>query len=239
MILDKKSSGKYDLWLDNAKNEGGVVLVNKPTGWTSFDVVAKLRNLFRIKKIGHAGTLDPLAEGLLIICCGRATKKIEQFQNKTKEYFAVAKLGATTITDDSEGDEENITGVSGISEEMIKKALYKFEGKFDQIPPKYSARKIKGKRAYKLARKNVDFQLNAKEVEIYSLNLHLIDMPFVHFSVKCSKGTYIRSLARDIGSELQTGAYLYSLVRTAIGEYLNADALSIDELIELSKNNNI
>ena len=153
MILDRNSSEDFQNWLETAQIKGGFILINKDKNWTSFDVIAKLRNLIKIKKIGHAGTLDPLAEGLLIICCGKATKRMTEFQDLPKEYQAVIKLGATTKTDDSEADEENLKETSNISKNDIENALHKFRGKISQIPPNYSAKKNKRQKSLQTRKK--------------------------------------------------------------------------------------
>lgn len=232
MLLDKTTIKKIPHWLELLKQDGGAILINKEKDWTSFDVIAKLRNLLKMKKLGHAGTLDPLAEGLLIVCAGRYTKKIEEYQDLAKEYIGTIKFGATTKTDDSEAEEENIKNTDNLEISDISYAFSRFHGKIEQIPPKFSAKKVNGERAYKLARKNVDFELNAKEVEIYSLNLLNIKLPFVEFKVQCSKGTYIRALARDIGELLKTGAYLSKLERTKIGNFSVDNALKINDVSE-------
>jgi tRNA pseudouridine55 synthase len=221
-------------WLDGLHKRGGTVLIDKPAGWTSFDVVAKLRNLLRIKKIGHAGTLDPLATGLLIICCGKHTKTIDNYVGLEKEYTGEIKLGATTISDDSEFEEENITPLDGLSEDEIKSAAMKLTGTQMQVPPKFSARKHKGKRMYKLAREGVDFEPEPKEITIYSFGINEIELPIVKFKIRCSKGTYIRSAARDLGEITGKGAYLKSLRRTSTGNFVVDDAFAVDEFAKLN-----
>ncbi len=233
MILTKSNKDNFSFWLKEAKSTGAVALIDKSTDWTSFDVIGKLRPLLNIKKIGHAGTLDPLATGLLILCFGKATKTIVNYQNLPKKYSGVIKLGATTKTDDSEGEEENITDSSHITHEMVNKVLPEYTGKIMQKPPIFSAKKVKGKRLYKLARKNQEIEIEAVEVEIHTLKMNSFDNPLIDIEVECSKGTYIRALARDIGNTLETGGYLLALRRTDIGEYNVAEALTISDMVEL------
>lgn len=233
MLIDKTSIKKIPNWLELLRENGGVLLVDKEKDWTSFDVVAKLRNLLRIKKIGHAGTLDPLATGLLIVCVGRQyTKHIESFQAIQKEYIGTIKFGVTTKTEDAEAEEENHKDYDHLTSEMIYNSFFRFIGKYKQIPPKYSAKNINGQRAYVLARKNIEFDLKPNDVEIYSLNLQRVDLPFADFRVECSKGTYIRSLARDIGESIGTGAYLSKLRRTTIGSFSVRNALQINDVVK-------
>ena len=209
---------------------GQVLLINKPLQWTSFDVVQKLRNIIKIKKIGHAGTLDPLATGLLIICTGKFTKKINEYMAKEKEYTGSFTLGATTPTYDLESEPVNIKNTDGLTEDEIKNATGYFKGMIRQIPPAHSAIKIGGKRVYELARAGKEVIIEPRSVEIKEFTIEKIDLPFVHFRVVCSTGTYIRSLANDFGEKLGCGAYLSSLCRTRIGEFLLENALSIEEL---------
>lgn len=233
-ILRKSNLEDTINWYDNLSTIGGFLLIDKNTDWTSFDVVAKLRGIIKIKKIGHAGTLDPLATGLLIIGCGKATKKLDHFQAIEKEYFATIKLGATTVTDDREAEEENPKDVDIIDDDIIR-VCHSYIGEIEQTPPIYSAIKVKGKRLYKLARSNKTADIPVRKVSIFDINIKKIELPFVDIVVKCSKGTYIRSLARDIGENLGTGAYLYNLRRTAIGEESVKEAFQINELEELFK----
>lgn len=232
-FLTKNSSRNFAEWIETVREDGAFALIDKDKDWTSFDVVAKLRNLVRIKKTGHAGTLDPLATGLLILAFGKATKRLQNYVATEKEYYAKVKLGAVTKTDDSEADEENILDISDIIEDDIISAVNSFIGKIQQIPPMYSAKKVKGQRLYKLARKNMEVEIAPSDVEIFSIENIKINKPYVEFLVKCSKGTYIRALARDIGAKLGCGGYLFDLRRTAIGEYKVGDALKIEEFSEL------
>jgi tRNA pseudouridine55 synthase len=232
MLLDKNSINKLDEWLNQISDFGGAALIDKPMDWTSFDVVAKLRNTFRVKKTGHAGTLDPLATGLLILCFGKATKTINDYVGLKKRYTGVIKLGATTKTLDSEAPEENITDISVVTDKDIIDAANKFTGEIEQLPPMFSAKRVKGKRLYKHARKDRVVERTPTCVTIYNISISQIDLPFVEIDVECSKGTYIRTLADDIGREIGVGGYLHSLRRTAIGDYRVEDALAIEEIIE-------
>jgi tRNA pseudouridine55 synthase len=236
MILTKNSINKFEEWLTAARETGAMLLIDKDLDWTSFDVVAKLRNLLKIKKIGHAGTLDPLASGLLIVCCGKFTKKINEFQGLDKIYSAKIKLGATTETDDSEKPEENIKDISSVSESDIDNVCRTFEGEILQTPPKYSAKKVNGKRLYKLARKGIDVDIKPVKVFVEYIKVSNIGLPYFEAEIKCSKGTYIRALARDIGDKLNTGAYLAALRRTSIGDFSVENALTISEIEQLVLN---
>ncbi|HEX4877817.1 MAG TPA: tRNA pseudouridine(55) synthase TruB [Chitinophagaceae bacterium] len=213
----------------NPFEEGKVLLINKPLEWTSFDAVRKIRNLIRIKKVGHAGTLDPLATGLLIICTGKFTKKINEYMAQEKEYTGTFTLGATTPTYDLESKPENIKPTENLTEEMIKGATNHFIGEILQVPPAHSAIKVDGKRVYELARKGKEVKLEPRKITIKVFEIIKIEMPVVHFRVVCSTGTYIRSLANDFGEKLGCGAYLSSLCRTRIGEFSLNDAMSIEE----------
>jgi tRNA pseudouridine55 synthase len=209
--------------------EGQVLLINKPLHWTSFDAVRKVRNLARTKKVGHAGTLDPLATGLLIICTGKFTKKINEYMAKEKEYTGSFTLGATTPTYDLESEPENFLPTSAITTEQIINTAKIFTGPIMQIPPAHSAIKVGGKRVYELARQGKEVKLEPRPVIIKEFEIVSIDMPVVQFRVVCTTGTYIRSLAHDFGQALGCGAYLSSLCRTRIGEFLLKDAMSIPE----------
>jgi len=215
--------------------EGEILLINKPLKWTSFQVVNKIRWLikskFNIKKIkvGHAGTLDPLAEGLLIICTGKMTKKIDQFQNLDKIYTGKFFLGATTPSYDLETEVNSVKPINNISEKLISKALESFNGKITQTPPIFSAIKHKGKKLYEYARKGETVKIKEREVLIYEFIITKYQLPELSFLVKCSKGTYIRSLANDFGEKLECGAYLSKLTRTAIGNHLLENSISIED----------
>ncbi|MBL7874751.1 MAG: tRNA pseudouridine(55) synthase TruB [Cyclobacteriaceae bacterium] len=207
-----------------------LLLINKPVGWTSFDVVNKLRYKLKIKKIGHAGTLDPLATGLLILCTGKMTKRIDEFQAQEKEYTGKFIIGQSTPSHDLETEVSEVKNISAISEAEIIQASKKFLGTIQQIPPLHSAIKVDGKRAYKLARKGKELELKPREVKITAFDIVEIKKPAVSFRIVCSKGTYIRSIARDFGNALGVGAYLTELCRTRIGEFNLKDAQTIDEI---------
>lgn len=219
-------------------SNGEVLLFDKDLDWTSFDLVSRVRNaLYRktgIKKlkVGHAGTLDPLATGLMILCTGKATKQIESLQLKEKEYIATLRLGATTPSFDMETEEDSENDYSSVSEELLKTILKKFEGEIKQVPPIFSAVKIKGKRAFEYARKGESPELQPKKIVIDKIEVISFRLPTVIIKVVCSKGTYIRSLARDIGMELKCGAYLTGLQRTRIGDFRLENAMTIDFFLE-------
>ena len=215
---------------ENPYQEGSVLLVNKPLEWTSFDVVKKLRYKLKVKKIGHAGTLDPLATGLLILCTGKKTKEIENYQLQEKEYEGTLILGKTTPSFDLETAVDSECDISHLQEDQIIAAATRFEGLQTQTPPVYSAVKVDGKRAYQSARVGEKVQLKAREVQINKFEIKTIALPEVSFRVICSKGTYIRSLVRDLGEALQVGAYLSSLCRTRIGAFKLSEAKSIEEI---------
>lgn len=204
---------------------GEVLAIYKPYTWTSFQIVNKVRyhlsRRFKVKrfKVGHAGTLDPLATGVLLVCTGKATKRIEELQSHTKEYVAEMMLGATTPSFDMEHPVNATFPYEHITEEMVKDVLGKFIGDIAQRPPLFSACKVDGKRAYDLARKGSDMELAPKQVRIDEIELLECDLPRIKVRVVCGKGTYIRSLARDIGEALDSGAYLTSLTRTRVGEF--------------------
>jgi tRNA pseudouridine55 synthase len=213
--------------------QGEVLLVDKPLNWTSFDVVNKLRYASKVKKIGHAGTLDPLATGLLVLCTGKFTKKIEEYQAQEKEYIGSLFLGATTATYDSETEPEQIFDISHITPAQVLDITSQFIGHIKQLPPMYSAIKVNGKRLYELARKGKEVELKPRAVYVSSFELTKIDLPNIEFKVVCSKGTYIRSLAHDLGKALGVGAYLTSLRRTRIGDFSVNDAKSVEEWVAL------
>lgn len=208
--------------------EGGVILIDKPYKWTSFDAVNKIKRLTKAK-IGHCGTLDPLATGLLICCTGKFTKKISEYQRLPKEYTGIFHLGAVTPTYDLESEPEDFKPFEHISEEAIREVAKKFTGDIMQVPPIHSAIKKDGKRAYELARKGKDITLEARPVTIGAFEITSVKLPEVHFRVACSTGTYIRSLANDMGEELGCGAYLQELRRTKIGNFNADDALTPDQ----------
>lgn len=213
----------------NSYEEGRVLLINKPLEWTSFDAVRKIRNLIRIKKVGHAGTLDPLATGLLIICTGKFTKKINEYMAQEKEYTGTFILGAVTPTYDLESEPVNFRPVNDIAEELIKQTTSQFTGEIMQVPPAHSAIKVDGKRVYELARKGQEVKLEPRRITIKEFEIVKIEMPVVYFRVVCSTGTYIRSLANDFGASLGCGAYLGSLCRTRIGTFTINEAMTITD----------
>jgi tRNA pseudouridine55 synthase len=221
--------------LSEELSAGKVLLFNKPLYWTSFDLVNKVKTVVRrdlhLKKlkIGHAGTLDPLATGLMLLCTGKETRNIEKYQEQPKEYIARIKLGATTPSFDLETAVDELYPVEHIRKPDIEKILENFTGVQLQVPPIFSARLVGGTRAYKMARKGEQPLLQPKEVTIHAISLIACDLPSIEIRVECSKGTYIRALARDIGLSLGTGAHLTSLVRTGIGNFLLKDALSIED----------
>jgi tRNA pseudouridine55 synthase len=213
----------------NSFEEGKLVLINKPLRWTSFDVIRKIRGLIRIKKVGHAGTLDPLATGLLIICTGKFTKRINEYMAQEKEYTGSFTLGATTDSYDLEQEPGNFKSFGHITEEQVKSATVQFTGEILQVPPAHSAIQIDGKRVYELARQGREVVIEPRKVTVSEFDITGIELPLVHFRIVCSTGTYIRSLANDLGIALGCGAYLSSLCRTRIGEYNLEDAMTIDE----------
>ncbi len=205
--------------------QGEVLLIDKPLGWTSFDVVGKIRALLKYKvglkklKVGHAGTLDPLASGLLILCTGKYTKRIDEFQAQVKEYTGTFTIGATTPSYDLETEINSNSDYSYVTKELIQNTTHKFTGTIQQLPPIYSAIKIEGKRAYEFARQQQDVELKTREITIDEFEITNINLPEIEFRVVCSKGTYIRSLANDFGKALGCGAYLSVLRRTRIGKF--------------------
>ncbi|MFT5917497.1 MAG: tRNA pseudouridine55 synthase [Bacteroidia bacterium] len=211
---------------------GEVLLVDKPLEWTSFNVVSKVRGAIRLKKIGHAGTLDPLATGLLILCTGKMTKQINTYQDLPKQYTGTITLGATTASYDLESEPENQQEFSHLTEAEILKTTAQFIGEIEQTPPIFSAVKVDGKRAYKLARAGKEVKIKTRMVTIHGFEITKIDLPNVEFKVDCSKGTYIRSLANDFGASLGVGGYLSALRRTAIGEFRVEDAWELPKLID-------
>ena len=213
----------------NTFEEGRVILIDKPLHWTSFDVVRKIRNLIKIKKVGHAGTLDPLATGLLIVCTGKFTKKINQFMAQEKEYTGQITLGAVTPTYDLESEPRDFKSIDGITPKLIAEAAQNFIGEILQTPPIHSAIKQKGKPVYLQARKGIDVIIEPRKISIKSFEITAIEMPVVSFKVVCSTGTYIRSLANDFGAALGCGGYLSELRRTRIGNFKAEDAMSIIE----------
>lgn len=218
--------------------EGEVILIDKEPGWTSFDVVKKVRSIVKLKKVGHAGTLDPFATGLLIVCTGRKTKEISSYQEMYKTYSGVISIGKRTDTMDSEGEVIEVKSISGITEEIVVETAKKFLGITRQIPPMYSAKKHKGKSLYKYARKGIEIERAPVDIEIKYFDITEINFPEIEFELKCSKGTYVRVIADDIGKLIGCGAYLKELRRTAIGDYLAKDALRINEFVKMMESFN-
>lgn len=217
--------------------EGHVFLIDKPLDWTSFDVVNKIRwnirkayNLKKIK-VGHAGTLDPKATGLLLVCTGKWTKRIDEFQAQEKTYTGTIKLGVTTPTYDLESEEDQTFPTEHITEEIIHEATKQFIGEIEQFPPMHSAVKVDGKRLYELAREGQEIERKARKITIHDFRITNINLPFVDFEVNCSKGTYIRSLAFDFGKAVNSGGYLTALRRTKIGEFdvINAENFALEK----------
>ena len=227
-----KSIEEYDF------QKGEILLFDKDLDWTSFDLVRKLRNFLcrqtgiKKLKVGHAGTLDPKATGLMIVCTGKETKNIDQIQAKEKEYVATIRLGATTPSYDLETAENEVFPTDHLTPELLRSTLKSFIGENDQIPPLFSAVKIEGKRAYEHARNGSDMVLAPKKITISELELLSFSKEEIKLRVVCSKGTYIRALARDLGSALQSGAYLVGLIRTRIGDLKLEDAWNIQNFIE-------
>ena len=220
----------------NIYEEGQVLLINKPLRWTSFDAVKKIRNLVRTKKVGHAGTLDPLATGLLIICTGKFTKKINEYMAQEKEYSGTFTVGASTPTYDLESEPGDFKSTENIKEEDIRLATKYFIGEIMQIPPAHSAIKVGGKRLYESAREGKDVKPEARKITIKEFEIIHIELPTVHFKVVCTTGTYIRSLAYDFGKALGCGAYLSGLCRTRIGAFTLNEAMTIKEFEQKIKN---
>lgn len=210
--------------------DGAVFVINKPLEWTSFDVIGKLRKIFKIKKIGHAGTLDPLATGVLIVCTGKFTKKINEYMGMEKEYTGTITLGAATPTYDLESEPTSVGSIAAITLATAQQMAHSFTGVIQQIPPAHSAIKIDGKRVYELARKGQDVKLEPRTVTVNTFELTNWQPPVLSFRVVCSTGTYIRSLANDLGAALGCGGYLSSLCRTRIGSFGLDQALQIADI---------
>jgi tRNA pseudouridine55 synthase len=216
--------------MDHMHNDR-MLLIDKPFEWTSFDVVNKLRYRLKIKKIGHAGTLDPLATGLLIVCTGKMTKRIAEFMDLEKEYTGTFVLGKTTPSHDLETEVAEGGDISGMTDARMREAAVSLTGILRQLPPAHSAIRIGGKRAYELARKGKEVDLKHREVQVKTFEITTVKLPEVGFRIVCSKGTYIRSLARDFGEALGVGAYVTGLCRTRIGTYKLEDALAVDQVV--------
>lgn len=213
--------------------EGRVILIDKPLHWTSFDVVRKIRNRIRIKKVGHAGTLDPLASGLLIVCTGKFTKKINEYMAAEKEYTGSFTLGAVTPTYDLESEPEQHKDISSVTIEAIHEAVKSFTGEIQQFPPIYSAIKKAGTPLYELARRGEEVELKARTIFIKEFEITAVELPVVSFRIVCSTGTYIRSVAHDFGAVLGCGAYLGALRRTRIGTFNVSSAQTMEDFLLL------
>jgi len=211
---------------------GEILNINKPKGWTSFDVVKKIRNLIGIRKVGHSGSLDPFATGVLLVCTGRATKRVPELMRLTKEYIGEIWLGIITDTLDETGKIIDQKPVNVLTLEAVTRVCNQFCGEIDQIPPMFSALKVNGVRLYRLARKGQTIKVNPRRVTIHSLDILSFNSPMLKIKVVCSKGTYIRALARDIGNTLKCGGHLKTLCRTKIGDFSIANAWSIQEFAE-------
>ncbi|GGZ31839.1 tRNA pseudouridine synthase B [Echinicola pacifica] len=214
---------------------GEVFLVNKPYEWTSFDVVKKIRNALKIKKVGHAGTLDPLATGLLIICAGKKTKSINDYMGQEKEYTGTFVLGATTDSFDLEQPIIEVADPAHLTLDQVTEACKALTGEIMQIPPAHSAIKKDGKRVYESARKGIEVQLDPRPVTVSTFEITRLELPELDFKIVCSKGTYIRSLARDLGEALEVGAYMSKLVRTRIGDFNLSEAHEVQEIVDRIK----
>jgi len=241
-MLTKDNTDNFKEWYKNIEQDGGFGLFVKYKGWTSMDLVAKLRKLSKIKKVGHSGTLDPLADGLMIIAFGKATKKMYEFSNLPKSYLATVKFGARTASFDSEMPEYDIKTIDDLNETKILETLKEFTGTISQKPPIYSAKSFKGKKLYKFIRDKQTPDIDAieeirkikqNEIQIYEISLINFNYGIALIDVKCSTGTYIRTLADDIGQRLGCGAYLLDLTRTGIGDYQLEKAISVDAFEKL------
>ena len=210
--------------------EGKVLLLDKPLTWTSFKMIRRVRGLTFVQKVGHAGTLDPLATGLLIICTGKATKQINDYMGMNKEYVGTLVLGATTATYDLESEPENFKSIDHITADQIQKTSLQFVGEIEQLPPQHSAIKKDGVRLYETARQGIEVKVDPRKVTIETFEITKIDLPNIEFRVACSTGTYIRSLVKDFGDALGVGAYMSALRRTKIGAFDIADAIQWEDL---------
>ncbi|MCQ9205573.1 MAG: tRNA pseudouridine(55) synthase TruB [Omnitrophica bacterium] len=217
--------------MQNTKKEG-IILVNKPKGITSHDVVDIIRRRLRTKRVGHAGTLDPLAEGLLVVLVGRYTKAFLRFSNFDKEYLGVLKLGEATATGDSQGKVIKKCSYDKITKDKIQEVFSSFQGDIEQVPPMVSALRVKGKRLYELARKGIVVERAPRKIKIHSLEILNIDFPYIKFKVHCSKGTYVRKIAEDIGERLECGAHMVKILRLAVGLFSLDKAVELDDVNE-------
>ncbi|MBA2250141.1 MAG: tRNA pseudouridine(55) synthase TruB [Chitinophagaceae bacterium] len=208
-----------------------VLLIDKPLHWTSFDVIRKIRNIIKIKKVGHAGTLDPLATGLLIVCTGKFTKKINEYMLQEKEYTGTITLGAVTPTFDLESEPVDMKDYGFVTQDLLERIAYQFTGEIMQVPPIHSAIKQAGKPVYLAARKGIEVKMEPRKITIKEFHVNYSELPVVAFKVVCTTGTYIRSLANDFGHALGCGGYLSSLCRTRIGDHTLESALTIEEFV--------
>lgn len=218
---------------------GEVLLIDKPHSWTSFKVVNRIRRAVNVRRVGHAGTLDPTATGLLILCTGKKTKEIYKYQGLNKTYSGIITLGLTSPSMDAETETKAYEIPENLDEDKIKIVRDQFLGEISQIPPMYSALKVDGQKLYKLARKGKTVKREPRRVTIYSYDISKIDLPDIHFEISCSKGTYIRVIANDFGEKLECGGILSSLRRTKIGEYSVNDALEVDEFLKRMEKENL
>lgn len=237
MVIDRINIHSLKINYDSLIINGLTLLIDKELFWTSNDVVKKVQSIFKIKKVGHAGTLDPFATGLLIICLSKHTKLLNNYTNLSKEYTGLIKLGAKTISYDAEHPEFDIKSVDDINLDILKENTKKFIGDIKQYPPKFSAKKFGGTRQYLLSRNKIEFENNYSNVKILDFDIINYYKPFAEFTIKVSKGTYIRSVANDFGNELGVGGYLFSLRRTAIGNFNVENAIKISELKEIVNEN--
>lgn len=221
---------KAEQW-NSSFAEGKVILMDKPLRWTSFDIVKKIRTMIKIPKVGHAGTLDPLATGLLIVCTGKYTKRINEYMAQEKEYTGTFTLGATTPTYDLESEPEFVSDLDQITEDMVHAATNQFKGEIMQVPPIHSAIKQGGTPVYILARKGKEVKMEPRKITIKEFEITRIEFPVVEFRVVCTTGTYIRSLAFDFGNALGCGAHLSSLRRTRIGNFNVSDAMTVEDIV--------
>jgi tRNA pseudouridine55 synthase len=229
-ILTKSNLNNFSNWFDEMQNSGGLLLVNKPLGYTSFAIINSLKRIFKGKKIGHSGTLDPLASGLMIIAIGKATKLLNDLILNTKVYSGLIKIGVETSSLDKETPEVNHTQIPENIEDKILKTLPYFTGDMEQVPPLHSALKVDGKRAYKLARKNIDKSIAPRKVTILDYNILDIDIPYIKFRINVTSGFYVRTFAQDFGKFLGLPAYLYKLNREQIGEFSIEESVSVEEI---------
>lgn len=234
LIIEQPLLAKWSQLTPESLQEGIVISINKPYGWTSADVVRKvkfkLQRYWKIKdiKVGHAGTLDPLATGVLLICIGRATKAVESLQSQEKEYIASIRLGATTPCFDLEKDIDHTYPVAHITEQSVREALSQMTGTLEQVPPQFSAKIIDGKRAYEWARSGSEAQLKPASIVVHKATLILYNLPDIEVKIRCSKGTYIRAYARDLGLLLQSGAHLTNLVRSQSGSFKVIQSITME-----------